>query len=172
MGHTYTNPPDQKELEGGRNFLKKVEYYVNNILREECAMIPIGREDLLRALKKFKGLAKQDILASDLTSCPEYWRAHAEARRSEYIKLIDLMEKTDIEEACAYAFSAYKSIQKAADGDQVFAEMKGREQALEMFFRVIGIEPSHLRSARENYDEFNAFYQSESRFNYEAYQLS
>lgn len=132
-------------------------------------MIQIGREDLLRALKKFKGLAKQDILASNLTPYPEYWKAHAEARRSEYIKLIDLMEKTDIEEACAYAFSSYKSLPGAAEGDQVFAEIKGKEQALEMFFRVVGVEPSHLRNAKENFDEFQAFYLAEPQIHYETY---
>ena len=121
-------------------------------------MIEVSREDLVRALKRYKGLAKQDLLASELTPDPAYWRTHAESRRTEYKKLIELVEKSGIEKACVYAFKTYQSLK---NGDEDLGENKGREQAIELFFHIFGIEPEKLRLAREkqkNYDEFSCQY--------------
>ena len=123
-------------------------------------MIEVSREDLVRALKRFKGLAKQDLLASELTADPAYWRTHAESRRTEYKKLIDLVETSGIEKACVYAFKTYQDL-NTGENEEDFGEYKGREQAIELFFHIFGIDPEKLRIARKkrkNYEEFSCQY--------------
>lgn len=56
-------------------------------------MFNVTPADALRALKKFKRLAKQDLLASEFTSEPEFWRGQAEARRATYDTLMGLVEE-------------------------------------------------------------------------------
>lgn len=132
-------------------------------------MIQVGRDDLLRALKRLKGIAKQDILTSNLTPYPEFWKAHAEARRVEYANLIQLVEDADIEKACAFAFSTYSNLPGASEGDQIFAETKGREQAIEFFFRVVGIDVDQLRYARTENLELQTFLSNQPQIYYEYY---
>jgi hypothetical protein len=123
-------------------------------------MIEVSREDLVRALKRYKGLAKQDLLASELTPDPEYWRTHAESRRTEYKKLIELVENSGIEKACVYAFKTYQSLE-TGDEQGTIGESKGREQAIELFFHIFGIDAEKLRVAKKkqkNYEEFSCQY--------------
>src|SRR5690554_6258226 len=110
-------------------------------------MIEVSREDLVKALKRYKGLAKQDLLASELTPNPIYWRMHAETRRAEYNRLIELIETSGIEKACVYAFKAYNL---NSDKDRNSGEYKGREQAVELLLLIFGIDPEKLRIARIN----------------------
>jgi len=117
-------------------------------------MIQVKNEDLIKALKRFKGLAKQDLLASELTPDPAYWRTHAEARRTEYKRLIDLVQNSGVENACVYAFHTYENL-PTLDETMNLPEYKGREQALELFFQILGISPIELRSARSGHIELN-----------------
>lgn len=115
-------------------------------------MVPVEKEDLLRALKRFKSLAKQDLLTSELTSDPVFWQTHAEARRNEYTRLIDLVENFGVEKACVYAFQAYQEQQQGADGEQT-GEHKGSVQALELFFQIIGLSPSEVQRMWEEKED-------------------
>ena len=54
-------------------------------------MIHLAREDVLRGLERFRSIAKQDFLASNLTDNPEFWATQAAARREQYDKLIELV---------------------------------------------------------------------------------
>ena len=107
-------------------------------------MCQIEGEDLVRALKKFKSLAKQDLLASERTADPMFWRTHAQARRNEYNRLINLIESFGVEKACVYAFQAYKEGQKKNDQEKTVEE-QGAEQAITLFFQIIGHVPADLR---------------------------
>ncbi|SRR5690554_3519380 len=121
-------------------------------------MIEVSREDLVKALKRYKGLAKQDLLASELTPNPVYWRTHAETRRAEYNKLIELIETSGTEKACVYAFKAY-ILNDNENEDS--GESAGRKQAIELFFQIFGVEPEKLRVARmkqKNFEEFSQQY--------------
>lgn len=121
-------------------------------------MIEVSREDLVKALKRYKGLAKQDLLASELTPNPIYWRTHAETRRAEYNRLIELIETSGIEKACVYAFKAYNLNNNENENS---GEYEGRKQALELFFQIFGIDPEKLRVARmkqKNFEEFSQQY--------------
>jgi len=100
-------------------------------------MIQVERDDLVRALKGFKGIAKQDLLLQDFSPQSKYRKTHAEARREIYTKLIDLVEEDGITEACVFALSEYH---KSSDFTKATDSMvSGRLQALELFFSLLGI---------------------------------
>ena len=52
-------------------------------------MVSVGQADVLRALKKFLRLAKQDLLASEHTTEPAFWREQAQIRRQTYAWLVE-----------------------------------------------------------------------------------
>lgn len=117
-------------------------------------MIQVAGEDLLRALKRFKGLAKQDLLSSDLSPDPQFWRTHAETRRTEYKKLIEIVENSGVENACVYAYNTYESLLVSTD-ERDLATYKGREQAIELFFQILGITPEELQVSRKNGEDYH-----------------
>lgn len=104
-------------------------------------MIRISDDDALRGLKKFKRLAKQDFLASTLADNPQFWRTQAEARRSQYTELMEIVEKDGVEVAYRHAVGRYASLPRLASSD--FAELEpawmGQKLALEMFFTMVGV---------------------------------
>ena len=106
-------------------------------------MCQVQGEDLIRALKRFKSLAKQDLLASERTNDPFFWRTHAEARRKEYTRLIELVEDSGVEKACVYALKTYKRI-RLNNRTERNPEQEGARQALELFFEIIGSTPGRL----------------------------
>ena len=112
-------------------------------------MIQIGRDDLLRALKRCKGIAKQDPLPNNLIPQSDFRRAHAEARRETYTKLIELVEGEGIENACVFAFSEYQHLPVFSVRESSNPSYKGHTQALEMFFNVIGIAADQLKMLQE-----------------------
>lgn len=121
-------------------------------------MVQIERDDLVRALKSFKGLAKQDLLADETGSQAEYRKTHAVARREIYTKLIDLVESSGIQNACVFAFQEYRDLM--ADGGFLTGGhpttdpiSSGHFQALEMFFNVLGVGNDQLRSCLD--ESFN-----------------
>lgn len=102
-------------------------------------MFNVTAADALKALKRFKRLAKQDLLASELTSEPDFWRAQAEARRATYDTLMQLIEEKGVDAAHRYAVEAHAAL-PLSDSAEDTASVKGRRQALEMFFAVLGLE--------------------------------
>lgn len=116
-------------------------------------MVQIERDDLVRALKSFKGLAKQDLLAGGTSLQAEYRKTHATARREIYAKLIELVESSGIQNACVFAYQEYRNLM--ADGVLPTDDptSSGHFQALEMFFNVLGVSTDKLRSCvNQNYD--------------------
>ncbi len=117
-------------------------------------MIQISREDLLLALKRFKGIAKQDLLPHNLDPHSDYWKTHAEARRETYAKLIELVEGEGIEKACVFAYSEYQNLPVISSSNDNPA-VKGHLQALEMFFNVVGIAIDMIRKMIEEHKELS-----------------
>lgn len=109
-------------------------------------MVQIAMDDLLRALKRCKGIAKQELLIKEPAQYNEARKAHAEARREIYAKLIDLVETSDIENACAFAFHEYQNLSESNNDPAA----KGRFQALEMFFNILGIDHNRLNDFKTN----------------------
>ncbi len=113
-------------------------------------MVQVERDNLLRALKGFKGIAKQDLLLNDPTPQSEYRKTHAESRREIYAKLINLVETAGVTEACVFAFNEYNKIPvslKKEDNDPVIS---GHLQALELFFNIIGVTADKFKALRES----------------------
>src|SRR5690606_25999185 len=101
-------------------------------------------EDVLRGLKKFKRLAKQDMLAGPKTANPGFWTAQAEARRLVYGELTDWVEHLGVEAAYEKALKAYAALPLSHAAERAGGEpepgIAGREQAYEMFFTLLGID--------------------------------
>lgn len=100
-------------------------------------MFTVDGEDILRGLKKFKRLAKQDLLASALTSDPEFWNEQAQARREMYDKLMLLVQEQGVDEAYRMARQEEASLPLDASQD---AKVLGKHQALQMFFTILGVQ--------------------------------
>lgn len=106
----------------------------------EFAMIVVSKEDALKGLKKFKRLAKQDHLVSQLTSEPEYWSLQAEGRRQTYTKLMELINEHGVDYAYHYALEEYANLPFVFPEVRDEPERIGNRQALEMFFSILGVE--------------------------------
>jgi hypothetical protein len=117
-------------------------------------MIQIGPDDLLRALKRCKGIAKQDLLPNNLIPQSNFRKAHAEARRETYTQLIKLVEGEGIQDACVFAFSAYQHL-PAISPNGVDPYIQGHVQALEMFFTVIGIAHDQIQMLHDGDADFS-----------------
>ena len=114
-------------------------------------MVQVGQDDLLRALKGFKGLAKQDLLlTNDTGPQANYRKTHAEARREVYLRLIDFIETGGFENACVFAYQEYLKLPEDITDNP---SGQGRKQALEMFFKVIGITPEQLETSKGSHLE-------------------
>lgn len=116
-------------------------------------MVQVERDDLLRALKSFKRIAKQELLLTDQTPEIEYRKTHAEARREIYAKLIDLVESSGITEACVFALAEYNNLPEVVKEDD--PAMNGHLQALELFFKLIGVTPDKFKSLKESNNDVN-----------------
>jgi hypothetical protein len=104
-------------------------------------MVLISQEDILRALKRFKGIAKQELLAQDFGPESGFRKTHAEARREIYATLIDLVEQSGVEDACVFAFNKYLDLTE----NNTAPAVQGYSQALEMFFNIIGVKSEQLK---------------------------
>jgi len=111
-------------------------------------MIQVAKDDVLRGLKKFKRLAKQDLLASSLTSNPTFWKTQAETRRQKYDDLMELVDEKGVDSAYEIAATEYARLPLFDSTQTVAPELRGLEQALEMFFTLLGIEPKAMLAMR------------------------
>lgn len=107
-------------------------------------MVVVGQDDILRALKHFKRIAKQELLVNDSLPQTEIRKAHAEARRVIYSKLIQLIEASGVENACVFAFNEYLGLPDSHQDNLLNSLIYGQTQALEMFFNIIGIQDEQL----------------------------
>ena len=104
-------------------------------------MIVVAKEDVLKGLKKFKRLAKQDLLVSQLTSEPVFWTKQAEGRRKTYDRLMEIIDDQGVDHAYKSALKLYAELPFVFTDKMKEAEIIGTRQALEMFFTMIGVQP-------------------------------
>ncbi len=104
-------------------------------------MIVVAKEDVLTGLKKFKRLAKQDLLVSKFTDDPEFWVKQAEARRNAYTNLMDLVYDHGVDHAYQYAIKKYVDLPFVFANKESEAHTIGTSQAFEMFFTILGVQP-------------------------------
>lgn len=111
--------------------------------------VVLSTDEILRGLKHYRRIAKQDLLRADQAEHPDAFRRHAEARREVYAQLAEVANDGTPEEVARAALELYKSlpfVTGTAANDHI--DVKGRENALENFFLMIGLEPKVRREVR------------------------
>lgn len=113
-------------------------------------MIYVSATDALRALKTFKRLAKQDLLASGLMEEPQFWRRQAESRRAMYDALMRVVEDEGVEAAHRFAVNELAALplfrsesfneSEGLDGGTTQARFRGKQQALQLFVSFLGVD--------------------------------
>lgn len=112
--------------------------------------VTLSTEEIVRGLKHYRRIAKQDVLRAPETPNPEVFRLHAEARREVYAKLADTAESQGPESVVGQALELYQSLPfVTGTAEDAFPEVKGQENALENFFLMIGLDPKLRREARK-----------------------
>jgi hypothetical protein len=111
--------------------------------------VVLSSDEILRGLKHYRRIAKQDVLRAPETENPEAFVRHAEARREVYAQLSELAEQRSPSEVAAEALRLYRELPFVTGSEDVgHTEIKGRENALENFFLMIGLEPKVRREVR------------------------
>lgn len=111
--------------------------------------VVLTSDEILHGLKHYRRIAKQDLLRADQTDHPDTFRQHAEARREVYAALSELAEQHTPTEVAASALELYRALPFVTGTDEhAHVEVKGRENALENFFLMIGLEPKVRREVR------------------------
>jgi hypothetical protein len=113
-------------------------------------VVHLSNDDIVRGLKHYRRIAKQDLLRAELSDDPEATILHAEARRDVYASLAEVASTGTPEEVALAALTEYAQLPflHGASGAE-HAKTKGRENALENVFLMIGLEPKVRREARK-----------------------
>lgn len=111
--------------------------------------VVLSTEEIVRGLKHYRRIAKQDLLLANETDNPEAFRRHAEARRGVYAHLSEIAEVRSPAEVVQEALRAYQELPFVTGSEKdEHTEIKGQENALENFFLMIGLEPKVRREVR------------------------
>jgi hypothetical protein len=111
--------------------------------------VVLSSDEIIRGLKHYRRIAKQDLLRSTDADNPDRLRTHAEARREIYAYLTDLAEKASPADVAREALNLYQQLPfvTGSDADE-HVDIKAKENALENFFLMIGLEPKVRREVR------------------------
>jgi hypothetical protein len=111
--------------------------------------VVLSSDEIIRGLKHYRRIAKQDVLRASETANPDHFLAHAEARRHVYAHLTELAETKPPSEVVQEALRWYRELPfVTGTAEDEHTEIKGRENALENFFLMIGLEPKVRREVR------------------------
>ncbi len=111
--------------------------------------VVLTRDEILRGLKHYRRIAKQDLLRAGQAEHPDAFRRHAEARREVYAALSDVAAEATPEQVARHALELYVALPfvTGTPADE-HPDVKGKENALENFFLMIGLEPKVRREVR------------------------
>ncbi|MCY4355729.1 MAG: hypothetical protein OXC09_13325 [Truepera sp.] len=111
--------------------------------------VVLSSEEIIRGLKHYRRIAKDDLLRSTETDNPEAFRRHAEARRGIYADLTAVAETRSPADVVREALRMYQDLPFVSGPDIAqHTDIKGRENALENFFLMVGLEPKVRREVR------------------------
>ncbi|MEX2540489.1 MAG: hypothetical protein WD314_01735 [Trueperaceae bacterium] len=111
--------------------------------------VVLSSEEIIRGLKHYRRIAKQDLLLSAEAENPKSFRCHAEARRGIYSHLSHLAETRSPGEVVQEALRCYQELPFVTGTSSAeYSDVKGRENALENFFLLVGLEPKIRREVR------------------------
>ena len=89
------------------------------------------------------------MLRAPETPYPEAFTRHAEARRAVYAELAQHAEHLAPDEVLEQALAMYRALPfVTGTPEHEHADVKGRENALENFFLMSGLDPKRRREAR------------------------
>ncbi len=111
--------------------------------------VVLSSDEIVRGLKHYRRIAKQDVLRAAETPDPDASRRHAEARRTLYAELAEIAERAGPQDVVHAALTTYEGLPFVTGSlDPSHVEIRARENALENFFLMIGLEPKVRREAR------------------------
>lgn len=111
--------------------------------------VVLSSEEIMRGLKHYRRIAKQDVLRASETNHPEAFKRHAEARRDVYAALTTIAEGQGPSEVVREALKRYRELPfVTGTAEDQHADIKGQENALENFFLMIGLDPKVRREVR------------------------
>ncbi|UCH25551.1 MAG: hypothetical protein JSV66_16715 [Trueperaceae bacterium] len=111
--------------------------------------VRLSTNDLVSGLKRYRILARQDLLRAKSVEKPEVWRRHAEARLDVYYALTRLAERRTPEEVVAKAVERYREVPLVSETlQEKYVRFVAEEHAFENFFKLCGIEPEVSKEAR------------------------
>lgn len=106
-------------------------------------------DQLLQGLKHYRRIARQDLLRAPETPHPDAFRVHAEARRALYVALEHHASQHGPQDAVDLALEEYRALPfTTGTAEDEYPEIKGKENGLENFFLMIGLDPKMRREAR------------------------
>lgn len=125
--------------------------------------VVLSSEEIIRGLKHYRRIAKQDVLRASETANPQHFRSHAEARRNIYAHLTEIAESQSPAEVVQEALEHYRKLPfVTGTAEDEYTEIKGQENALENFFLMIGLEPKIRREVRSQRPTLTAAQNAES----------
>jgi len=118
---------------------------------------PMSTEQLLQGLKHYRRIARQDMLRAPETPHPEAFLRHAESRREVYTLLGSYAEGHATDEVIAHALDLYRQLPfLTGTPEHEHPDLKGRENALENVFLLVGLDPKTRREARSKRPRLSA----------------
>ena len=111
--------------------------------------VALTADEMIKGLKHYRRIAKQDLLRATQMTHPEFYEQLASTRRNIYAELADIADTEGTTAALEIALDYYKKlpfVTGTPEGE--YAEIKGRESALENFFKMVALEPKVRRQAR------------------------
>ncbi|WP_407539011.1 hypothetical protein Q0M94_12635 [Deinococcus radiomollis] len=109
----------------------------------------MSTDQLLQGLKHYRRIARQDLLRAPETPHPDAFRLHAEARRALYVGLEQRASELGPQDAVDFALEQYRALPfTTGTAEHEHPDLKGRENGLENFFLMIGLDPKQRREAR------------------------
>lgn len=112
--------------------------------------LPLSTEQIHEGLKRFRKMARQDMLLAPHTPHPEAFLNAAQTRHALYREFSERLEGGEsIGELLEDAIARYKKLPFTTglpEGEQ--PELRGQEQALENYFLLVGLSARARREAR------------------------
>jgi hypothetical protein len=111
--------------------------------------VVLSSGEIIRGLKHYRRIARHDLLQAEQFDNPERYRQHAEARRDIYAHLAEVAATHPPPEVAREALRCYQQLPfVTGTPEDSHNDIKGRENALENFFLMIGLEPKIRRQVR------------------------
>lgn len=111
--------------------------------------VALTSDEIIRGLKHYKRIARQDLLQAAEATEPDAVSRHAESRRAVYSHLADVAAREPATEVLREALRCYRQLPFVTGtpaGEHI--EIKGQENALENFFLMVNLEPRVRREIR------------------------